>query len=61
MLSAFRGVLCGLTDDQAFSALELVGNVDLVARRALHQLDVGDSVPYLHMGARRGVEEAGGG
>lgn len=48
------------TNDEAL-ALQLLGEADLVARRALHELDIGDAVTNLDEGGGRGVERAGSG
>jgi hypothetical protein len=61
LATASGALLCGRTDDQALSALELVCDVDLVARRALHQRHIGDFIPNLHTGACGCVEQTGGG
>lgn len=54
---------CGVigTNDQAPSGLELVGDVDLVARGVFVKLDVGDGVANVDAGRGRGMEEAAGG
>lgn len=40
-------------------ALKLLGDVDLVARRGLDEVDVGDGIADLNTGASRRLEAAG--
>jgi hypothetical protein len=46
------------TDDDAL-ALKLLGDVDLVARRGLDELDVGDGIANLDIGTGRRLEGTG--
>jgi hypothetical protein len=46
------------TDDDAL-ALELLGDVDLVARRGLDELDVGNGIANLDIGTGRRLEGTG--
>ena len=50
-----------LTNDDALARLELCREVDLVARRVLGEVDIGQLVAYLDQGGRRSMEEAAGG
>lgn len=45
-----------LTNDQTFAALQLLGDVDLVARRVFHKLNTGNLVTYLNKSRGRCME-----
>jgi hypothetical protein len=47
-----------LTNDKTFAALQFLGNIDLVARRVLHKLNIGDLVSNLDKGWGSRVEKA---
>jgi hypothetical protein len=47
-----------LTNDETFAALQLFGDVDLVARRVFHKLDIGKLVSYFDKRRGRRMEKA---
>lgn len=51
----------GLTNDQAFACTQLFGKVDLVARRVLDEISIGELVAGADEGGRGGVEQAAAG
>jgi hypothetical protein len=47
-----------LTNDETFATLQFLGNIDLVARRVLHKLNIGNFVSNLDKGWGSRVEKA---